>query len=69
MGNCCESEIFHDKEHHFEDDGFATPQKGLEPDFSVHNLGSDQGSPRTYETEQIEIQALLERKQKILHDI
>ena len=71
MGSCCcESEAFVVKEYNLEDGGFDSPRrKGLDPDFSVHNLGSDQASPRTYETEQAEIQALLERKQKILQDI
>ena len=70
MGTCCcESEAFHVKEHALEEDGYGTPAKGLGPDFSVHNLGSDQASPRTYETEQVEMQALVERKQKILQEI
>ena len=71
MGSCCcESEAFHVKEHALEEDGLGTPHKGLGPDFSVHNLGSDGGaSPRTVETEYIEMQALIERKQKILQDI
>ena len=72
MGSCCcESEAFVVKEYNLEDGGFDSPRrKGLDPDFSVHNLGSDGGaSPRTVETEYIEMQALIERKQKILQDI